>query len=143
MAIESVEKVSVQHMSPVLRFTPEHIQEQPRTPGVYLIFNTPSESFLARDYCKIGRAAGEGRGLHGRLSDNYKWHKRPDEDCGSLESHYFQILECETPSDAGRLDALFHLWHGRYLDERNPIEPKRVPLASREPDFFEFVGRTS
>ena len=140
MNIESIEKVSVSRLSPVLRFTRELVGEQPQTYGVYLIFNNPVRFFLGRDYCKIGRAAGEAQGLRGRLIGNYNWHKRPDEDCGALETHYFQTLECRTPSDAGRLEALFHLWHGRYPGGRNPIEPKRSPKATREPDFFE-LGR--
>ena len=137
MTIESIEKVIVRRLSPVLKFTKQNVGNQSHGYGVYLIFNNPVESFVSRDYCKIGRAASEARGLRERLVANLDWHKRPDEDCGALDSHHFQILECGTASDAGRLEALFHVWHGRYSGGHNPIEPKRTPLAAREPDFFE------
>ena len=136
MAIESIDKVRVTEVSDVLGFDQESVGRQTTRPGVYLIFDNPSRSFLEGDYCKIGRAAGEARGLMGRLLQNLRWHLRPTEDCGRLATHYFQVLITESRTDAARLEALFQLWHGNYQGGRNIIEPKRIPKVKSEPDFF-------
>ena len=106
--------------------------------GVYLIFSGTSELFSRRDYCKIGRAAGRSPDLLRRLRDNLGWHGSPKGDCGRGDNHRFQVLRCDTPTDAAKLEALFHVWHGNYPERggRRAIEPKGRPSAMSEPDFF-------
>lgn len=140
-SIESIEKVRVLEVSPVLRFNRGNVDAQKQGYGVYLIFAKPSPSFLQREYCKIGRAAGKAPNLYRRLVDNLNYHGGRKDECRDGKNHFFQVLYCDSPTDAGRLEALFHLWHGGYqhaqdYNPRMPIEPKHKPSGSVEPDFF-------
>lgn len=135
--IKSIKKVKVTDISEILPFTDETVNAVKRQFGVYLIFiplqdRNPS-SFRTRNYCKIGRVAGDSRGVRGRLLDNFWVHTKR---CKPEAGHYFQVLACGSGEDAARLEVLFHLWHGRYEGGRTPIEPEGVPLAEKEPDFF-------
>ncbi len=140
--IESIEKVKVIDRSEVQPLTREAADSISHQYGVYLLFHPMKDedptSFRARSYCKIGRAAGNVGGVRGRLLGNIVYHEKPepDNECGPLEGHYFQVLACENGTDAARLESLFHLWHGRYEGGFNIIEPRGTPKAEKEPDFF-------
>ncbi|MCK5290951.1 MAG: hypothetical protein KAR39_02920 [Thermoplasmata archaeon] len=139
-SIESIKKVEVTEISAIEPLTRASVDGVTHPFGAYLVFKAVGDSdiasYRARDYCHIGRAAGGVRGVKGRLLGNIDYHEVPNNDCGPLEGHFFQVLACDNEVDAARLECLFHLWHGRYQGGRTPIEPKGTPAAEKEPDFF-------
>lgn len=143
MPIYSIGRVRVTKDTGVLKFNAEELDRQEDGWGVYLIFSSPSTSYRERIYCKIGRASGKARNLRERLLGNLKYHNGgPDDECRDGANHSFQVLYTDSPTDAARLEALFHLWHGGYSTGRDyysrmPIEPKGMPVANEEPDFFD------
>ena len=141
MSIHSIDKVDVIKETEVLKFDSTEVARQKQGWGVYLIFSEPSPSYRKRSFCKIGRASGKSRNLRERLLGNLNYHGGPDDECLDGPNHSFQVLYCNSPTDAARLEALFHLWHGGYrrgehYNSRMPIEPKGKPKAKSEPDFF-------
>jgi hypothetical protein len=140
--IKSIRKVKVVEISKILPFTRDHVDPITHKHGVYLLLvgeRIPAD-FKRRDYCKIGRVVGTEGGIRNRLLDNMKDHENHKTECGSLKDHSFQVLACENGTDAARLEAMFHLWHGRYPWSNQPIEPRGLPLIGEEPDFFEIVA---
>jgi hypothetical protein len=138
--IKTIKEVEVTEVSQIQPLTRDAANELTHQYGVYLVFTqigkkNPSD-FRARDYCHIGRAAGDVRGVKGRLLGNIDYHEGPDNECGPLQGHYFQVLACDNGIDAARLECLFHLWHGRHVGGRTPIEPRGIPDAEEEPDFY-------
>ena len=136
--IRSIEKVRVIEVTPIQPLTREAARAIIHPSGVYMLFsrirNKDPFDFRFRDYCKIGRARGI---LKARLLGNIRHHENPDNDCGPLEGHLFQVLACENGIDAARLESLFHLWHQGHAGKgQTPLEPRGIPSTKEEPDFF-------
>ncbi len=132
--VESIKKVKVTEVSRIMTYTIDNVETVAQDHGVYLIFkcngSSPPLGYMDRDYCKIGVSVGTTNGVSARLKDSMKKCKPPEDWC-------FQVLACDTGVDAARLEVLFHLWHrGHKGSGYRPLEPKGVPLAELEPDFF-------